>query len=99
METEHLPHQIVVWVTVEPVQQRRTQWTYRLYLDKPLSPRARTIFNGRHPPYKFCYSYMELSAWLRLYRFIPPHEDYFAPTRQERDEGADSILRPVTRPR
>src|SRR5262249_3403068 len=97
--TEHLPPQIVVWVTVEQVQERRPWWTYQLYLDRPCSPRSRMINNGGHPPYKFCYSYFELSAWLRLYRFIPPPESYFAPTRQELDEGAESILRPVTRPR
>jgi hypothetical protein len=95
--TERLPPQIVVWVTVEPVQQRRPWWTYRLYLGKPRHPRFGPILNGGHPPYKYCYSYLDLSAWLRLYRFIPPPEDYFAPTRQERDEGAESILRPVTR--
>jgi len=97
--TEQFPHQIVIWVTVEHVRQRRTWWTYQLYLDKPCSPRSRTILNGGHPPYRFCYSYIELSDWLRLYRFVPPHEDYFAPTRQERDDRAESILRQVTRPR
>ena len=97
MGTEHVPHQSVVWVTVDQVQQRRPWWTYRLYLDKPGSPRSRTMLNGGHRPYKFWYSYIELSAWLRLYRFIPPPEAYFAPTRQELDEGAESILRPVTR--
>ena len=98
--TEHLPHQTVVWVTVERVQQRRTWWTYRLSEDKPCSPISGTNLNRGFPPYKFCYSYTELSAWLRLYGFTPPPPDYFAPTRQELDAGAGAILRPVmTRPR
>ena len=37
MGPQHLPHQIVVWVTVEQVQQRQTRWTYRLSKDKPCS--------------------------------------------------------------
>ncbi len=100
MGTEHLPHQTVVWVTVEQVQQRRTWWTYRLSEDKPCSPSDGTDLDRGFSPCKFCYSYTELSAWLRVYGFTPPHPDYFAPTRQELDAGAGSILRPVmTRPR
>jgi len=98
--TEPLTHSTVVWVTVEQVQQRRTRWTYRLFEDKPCSPLSATNLNREFPPYKFCYSYTEFSAWLRLYGFTPPPPDYFAPTRQELDAGAGSILRPVmTRPR
>ena len=95
MGTEPLPHQIVVWVTVEQVQQRQTRWTYRLSEDKPCSPHSGTSLHRGFPPCKFCYSYFELSAWLRLYGFTPPPPDYFAPTRQERDAGAGAILRPV----
>jgi hypothetical protein len=100
MQTEHPPHQTVVWVTVEQVQQRQTLWTCRLFEDKPCSPSYGTIPNRGILPYKFCYSYTELSAWLHLYGFTPPPPDYFAPTSQELDEGAGSILRPVmTSPR
>ena len=95
MESEHLPPQAVVWVTVEQVQQRQSRWTYRLSEDKPCSPLSGTNFHRGFPPYKFCYSYTELSACLRLYGFTPPPQDYFAPTRQERDAGAGSIVRPV----
>jgi len=99
VRTEPLPHPTAVWVTVEKVQQRRTRWTYRLDEDKPRSPRSGTNLNQGFLSCKFCFSYLELCAWLRLYRFTPPPQDYFAPTRQELDEGAESILRPVTRPR
>jgi len=95
MRTEHTPHPTVVWVTVERVQQRRTRWTYRLCEDKPCSTISATNLNRGFPPYKLCYSYTELSAWLRLYGFTPPPPDYFAPIRQELDAGAGSILRPV----
>src|SRR5215831_2956750 len=47
-----------------------------------------------------CRSYTELCASLHTCGFAPPPPDYFAPTPQERNEGAESILRQVmTRPR
>ena len=95
MTTEPLPQPPVLWVTVEQVQQRQALWTYRLFEDKPGSPRSGTIPNRGFQSYKFCYSYTELCAWLLMYGFTPPPPDYFAPTRQEQDEGAVSILRPV----
>jgi len=98
--TEHLSRQTVIWVMVIGVKEPQTQWTYRLSADKPCSPSDGTNLDRGFSPCKFCYSYTELSAWLGVYGFTPPPPDYFAPTRQELDAGAGSILRPLmTRPR
>src|SRR5262249_27757902 len=97
--TEHRHHQTVVWVTVEQVQHRRTQWTYRLSQDDPNSSRDGMIQDRAIPSDKLCKSYTELSRWLLTYGCTPAPPDYFAPTREELEEGAESIVRQVTRPR
>jgi len=49
--------------------------------------------NGGNPPYKFCFSYLELSAWLRLYRFVPHPKTTSPPlVRNERRESNPSFV-------
>src|SRR5215467_10172387 len=95
MKTEPTPHPTVLWVTVAGVQHSPTRWTYRLTEDKSGSPNDGSIRDHPIPTGKLCYSYLELFDWLCLYGFSPPPPDYFAPTPQELDEGAESILRQV----
>ena len=97
MTTEPLKHSSVVWVTVENVQRLRTLWTYRLSEDKPDSSRDGTLLARGIPTDWLCHSYTELCVWLQTYGCAPPPPDYFAPTPEELDEGAESILRKVMR--
>jgi len=97
--TEPLPQPPVVWVTVAGVQQPRTRWTYTLSEDLPGSPNDSPIRDRPLPNNKLCRSYAELFVQLYRYGFAPPSPDYFTPTREEIDEGIESILRRVIRPR
>ena len=99
VKTEYLPHSTVVWVTVAGVQQPRTRWTYTLTQDIPGSPNDSPIRDRPLPTDKLCRSYAELFVQLYRYGFAPPPPDYFTPTREEIDEGIESILRRVIRPR
>ncbi|HKC95932.1 MAG TPA: hypothetical protein VKB81_18100 [Nitrospira sp.] len=99
MATEPLTNPSVVWVRVSGVKEPGTQWTYLLSQDDPNSPGYGMIRDRGISSDKLCYSYTALSAWLLIYGFTPPPQDYFAPSRQELDAGAGSILRRVTRPR
>ena len=100
VETEPIPIPTLVWVTVAGVQQPRTLWTYTLTEGNHGSRTDGTSDDRPLPTEKRCYSYLELCDWLCLYGVTPPPPDYFAPTFQELDEGAESILRPVMmRPR
>ena len=90
-----MPNPTVVWVTVAGVQHTPTRWTYMLTEDNPASLNDRTSGDRPLPTEKRCYSYPELCDWLCFYGFTPPSANYFAHTRQEQDEGAKSILRPV----
>jgi len=92
---EPLNNASVVWVMVSRVKELRTQWTYLLSEDEPRSARYADVHDRPILRDKLCRSYTELSMWLRHYGFRPPPLDYFAPTPQELDEGAESILRPV----
>ena len=95
MTTEPLPQPPVVWVTVAGVQHSRRRWTYTLTEDNPGRLNDGTSGDRPIPPDMLCCSYPELFDWLYLYGFTPPPPDYFAPTPQEQDEGAEAILRPV----
>jgi len=97
--TEPLPHSTVVWVTVAAVQHPRTRWTYTLSEDTPGSLNDGPIRDRPLPTDTLCHSYAELFVRLYRYGFAPPPPDYFAPTREEIDEGIESIVRRVTRPR
>jgi len=100
VETEPMPDPTLVWVTVSGVQHSPMLWTYTLTEGKFGSLNDGTSGDRPLPTEKRCYSYLELFNWLCLYGFTPPPPDYFAPTFQELDEGAESILRPVMmRPR
>ena len=99
MATEPLPHSTVVWVTVAGVQQPRTRWTYTLMEDTPGSPNDGPIRDRPLQTDTLCRSYAELCVWLYRYGCASPPPDYFTPTREEIDEGIESILRRVTRPR
>ncbi|HKC93831.1 MAG TPA: hypothetical protein VKB81_07395 [Nitrospira sp.] len=90
-----MPYPTLVWVTVAGVQHSRTRWTYTLTEDNPGSLNDGTSGDRPIPPDMLCDSYLDLFDWLRLYGFTPPPLDYFAPTPQELDEGAESILRQV----
>src|SRR5215831_3689359 len=96
--TEPRPQPPVVWVTVAGVQQPRTRWTYTLSEDLPGSPNDSPIRARPLPNNRLCRSYAELFVQLYRYGFAPPPPDYFAPTREEIDEGIESILRRVIRP-
>ena len=98
--TDDLPHQTVVWVTVEQVQQRPTRWTNWLSEDKPGSPRCGPLFGRGHPTDMLCYSYTELFTCLRLIcGYTPPPPDYLTSTHEEPDQGAKWIARNVVNPR
>ena len=100
METEPMRIPTLVWVTVAGVQHSPPRWTYTLTEGNHGSLNDGTSGVRPLPIEKRCYSYLELFDWLCLYGFTPPPPDYFAPTFQELDEGAESILRPVMmRPR
>jgi len=99
VETEPLPQPTTVWVTVWKVQQPRTRWTYTLTEDQPSSPNDGLIRDRPLPNDKLCRSYAELCVWLYRYGCAPPPPDYFTPTHEEIDEGIESILRRVSRPR
>src|SRR5262245_27268287 len=99
VKTEYLPHSTVVWVTVAGVQNPRIRWTYTLTEAKPGSPKDGTIVEHPLSSDKLGHSYAELLIWLYTYGCAPPSPDYFTPTREEIDEGAEWIVRPVTRPR
>ncbi len=96
MATEPLTNPGVVWMMVSRVKEPRTQWTYLLSQDDPNSPSYGMIRDRGISSEKLCYSYTALSAWLLIYGFTPPPQDYFATSRQEREEGAESIVRQVT---
>src|SRR5215472_18224058 len=93
--TELLSHSTAVWVTVAGVQQPRARWTYTLTQDIPGSPNDSPIRDCPPPTDTLCRSYAELCVWLHTYGMTPPPPDYFAPTREEIDEGIESILRRV----
>jgi hypothetical protein len=99
MTSEPPPHLTVVWVMVNGVKGPRTQWIYLLSDDEPGSPSYGAIRDRGISTDRLCYSYTELSAWLRTYGFTPPSQDYFAPTQEELDEDRETIVRRVTRPR
>jgi len=90
-----MPIPTLVWVTVAGVQHSPTRWTYTLTEGKSGSRTDGTRGDRPLPTDKRCYSYLELCDCLCLYGVTPPPPDYFAPTFQELDEGAESILRPV----
>jgi len=90
-----MPFPTVVWVTVAGVQHSPTRWTYTLTEDNPGSLNDGTSGDRPIPPDMLCDSYLDLFDWLCLYGFTVPPPDYFAPTCQEQNEGAESILRQV----
>jgi len=90
-----MPNPDVIWVTVAGVQQSLTRWTYTLTEDNPGGLNDGASRDRPLPTDKRCYSYLELCDWLCFCGFTPPPPDYFHPTPQERDEGAESILRQV----
>jgi len=92
-----MPNPTALWVTVEKVQMPRTHWTYTLTHNKPGSQTNGTLRDRLLSPDKVCRTYTELCAWLHTYGVTPPPPEYFAPTPQELDEGAESILRQVMR--
>ena len=94
-----MPFPTVVWVTVAGVQHSPTRWTYTLTEDNPGSLNDGTSGDRPIPPDMLCSCYLDLFDWLCLYGFTPPPPDYFAPTREEIDEGFEWIVRPVPRPR
>ena len=99
-ETEPMPMPTLVWVTVAGVQHSPMLWTYTLTAGNHVSRTDGTSDDRPLPTEKVCNSYLELFHWLCLYGVTPPPPEYFAPTFQELDEGAESILRPVMmRPR
>src|SRR5262245_54611099 len=99
VKTEYLPHSSVLWVTVAGVRSSRTRWTYTLTEDKPSSPNDGSLRERPLPTDRLCRSYAELRLWLLTYGWPPPPPDFFTPTREEIDEGIESILRQVMRPR
>jgi hypothetical protein len=99
MTTDPPPHPTVVWVMVNGVTQPRTHWTYLLSQDEPGRSRDVDSHDRPVPSDRLCYSYTELCVWLQTYGFTPPPPDYFTPTPEELDRGAESIVRPVTRRR
>ena len=88
-----------MWVTVDRVTQAWDQWFYTLTDEEPGSPRSCTIHNRQTPINQHCRSYTELCAWLHIYGLTPPPLEYFASTPEEQAAGAESIVRPLVRPR
>ena len=95
MKTAPTPHPTALWVRVAGVQHAPTRWTYTLTEEKSGSRTDGTSGDHPIPIDTLCSSYLELCDWLRLYGFTPPPPDYFGPTPQELEEGAESILRQV----
>lgn len=96
--TDPPPSSDRVWVTVDRVRQPRAEWTYTLSDFEPGTPPYCTIQGHQTPLKQICHSYTELCAWLQTYGYTAPPPEYFAPTPEELAEGAESIIRPVTRP-
>jgi hypothetical protein len=86
-----------MWVVVDRVRQPKAQWTYILSNDKPDTPEYGAIRGLRIPTDRVCSSYTELCAWLKTFGCQLPPPGYFTPTPQELAEGAEWIVRPVTR--
>ena len=99
MTAEPPTHPTGVWVIVNGIKEPRSRWAYLLTEEDPSIPRSGTSRDRGISTDKLCCSYTELSAWLLTYGFTPPPPEYFAPTPEELTEGADWIVRRVTRPR
>src|SRR5262249_42223989 len=99
VEADDPPYSPVLWVTVAGIRDSRTPWTYTLTRDKAGSSKDGTRRERSIPTGMLCHSYAELCVWLYAYGCLPPPPNYFTPTPEEIDEGIESILRRVIRPR
>jgi hypothetical protein len=95
--TDPPPRSHVMWVVVDRVRQPKSQWTYMLSEEKPDTPEYGAIRGLRIPTDRECGSYTELCAWLKTFGCQLPPPDYFTATPAELAEGAEWIVRPVTR--